>query len=92
MANPQIKYLVLDVLKPHNPPLPEFAILLGEFAGVFKVDVTLIEMDDRTESLKVAIEGTGIKFDELKKHMEEQGATIHSVDQVVVEKPAKHQP
>lgn len=90
MVSPQIKYLVLDVLKPHIPSLPEFAIFLGELAGVTKVDITMIEMDERTESLKVVLEGTGIKFDELKKHMEKQGVVIHSIDQVVVEKPTKH--
>ena len=51
-----------------------------------KVDVSLIEMDERTESLKVELHGTEIKFDELKEHMATQGAVIHSVDQVIVEK------
>ncbi len=90
MVRPCIKYVVLDVLKPHNPSLAEFAISLGELAGVSKVDVTMVEMDDRTESLKLVVEGTAIKFEELKEHIEKQGATIHSVDQIVVEKPPKH--
>ena len=90
MVSPHIIYVVLDVLKPRNPSLPEFAIHLGELAGVTKVDVTMTEMDERTESLKVVIEGTGIKFDDLKEHIEKQSATIHSVDQIIVEKPPKH--
>lgn len=90
MVSPQIRYVVLDVLKPRNPSLPEFAVFLCELAGVTKVDVAMVEMDDRTESLKVVIEGTGIKFDELKEHIEKQSATIHSVDQIIVEKPPKH--
>ena len=90
MASPHIRYVVLDILKPRNPSLPEFAIYLGELTGITKVDVTMIEMDDRTESLKVVIEGTGIKFDELKEHIEKQSATIHSIDQIIVEKPPKH--
>ena len=49
-------------------------------------------MDATTESLKVAIEGEDIGFDELREHIEKQGATIHSVDQVVAEKPARHAP
>jgi hypothetical protein len=81
---------VLDVLKPHDPPLPEFASILAELKGVTKVDVNLIEMDEKTESLKVILEGSGINFDELKQHMGSMGAVIHSVDQVIVEKPVKH--
>lgn len=87
---PNIKHLVLDVLKPHEPPLPEFASILAELKGVTKVDVNLIEMDEKTESLKVILEGSGINFDELKQHMGSMGAVIHSVDQVIVEKPVKH--
>lgn len=89
LANPQIKHLVLDVLKPHDPPLPEFASFLCELKWVSKVDVSLIEMDERTESLKVELYGTEIDFDELKEHMATQGAVIHSVDQVIVEKPSR---
>jgi len=86
MINPQIKHLVLDVLKPHAPALPEFASFLGQLKGVTKVDVSLVEMDERTESLKVVLHGTEINFDKLKEHMAKQGAVIHSVDQVIVEK------
>ncbi len=88
MSSTRIKHLVLDVLKPHAPSLPEFASFLGELEGVTKVDVSLVEMDERTESLKVELYGTEIDFDELKEHMATQGAVIHSVDQVVVEKPS----
>lgn len=86
-----IKYLVLDVLKPHEPPLPEFASSLAELQGITKVDVSLIEMDEKTESLKVILEGLGISFDEIKLHMNKLGAVIHSVDQVIIEKQSKHQ-
>jgi hypothetical protein len=81
-----VRYLVLDVLKPHAPPLPEFATYLAELRGVTKVDVSLVEMDERTESLRVVLHGAKIDFEELKVHMERQGAVIHSVDQVIVEK------
>ena len=81
---------MLDVLKPHEPSLPEFALFLADLKGVTKVDVNLIEMDEKTESLKVVLEGTGINFEELKQHMGDIGAVIHSVDQVIVEKTTKH--
>ncbi|MGD2201011.1 MAG: DUF211 domain-containing protein [Candidatus Bathyarchaeota archaeon] len=85
MDEPKIKALILDVLKPHSPSLPAFATFLAEFEGVIGVDVSLVEMDERTESLKVVLNGPSIDYDALKVHIEKQGAVIHSVDQVIVE-------
>lgn len=85
MEKPKIIHLVLDVLKPHQPPLPEFAIFMGELEGLTKVDITVVEMDEKTESLKVIVDGTAIDFEDLKGHMAKQGAVIHSVDKVIVE-------
>ncbi len=85
MDDPEIRHMVLDVLKPHEPPLPEFATFVGELEGVDRVDVTVIEMDEKTESLKVIIDGSSIDYDRLREHMAKQGAVIHSVDQVIVE-------
>ena len=86
MGDPHIEYLVLDVLRPHNPTLPEFASFIGEFEGVSMVEISLVEMDEMTETLKVVIEGVDIKFDDLKEHIEKQSGVIHSVDQVIVRK------
>jgi hypothetical protein len=86
LDDPEIKTLVLDVLKPHSPSLPEFASYLAEFEGLTRVDITLVEMDERTESLKVVLNGTAINYDALKEYMGMQGAVIHSVDHVIVEK------
>ena len=86
LSEPEIKTLVLDVLKPHSPPLPEFARFISELEGVMKVDISLVEMDERTESLKIILDCSSINYDDLKEHIGKQGAVIHSVDQVVVEK------
>jgi len=58
---------------------------IGELHGVTKVDISVVEMDEKTESLRVIIYGNNVDYDDLKTHMAEQGAVIHSVDQVVVE-------
>lgn len=86
LSDSEITFLVLDVLKPHSPPLPEFTTFLSELEGIKKADVTLVEMDEKTESLKVVISGKGIDYELLKEHMGRLGAVIHSVDQVIVEK------
>ena len=86
MSEPKIKNLVLDVLKPHSPPMPDFASFLTELDGIERVDITLVEMDEKTESLKVELSGISINYEALKEHVGKQGAVIHSVDQVTVEK------
>jgi len=76
---------VLDVLKPHQPALPDFASFLGEMDGVTRIDISVVEMDEKTETLKIIIDGTKLDYEGLRSHMARQGAVIHSVDQVVVE-------
>lgn len=76
---------MLDVLKPHQPPLPLFASFLREINGIKKVDISVVEIDEKTESLRVNIDGNNIDYEDLKSHMTRQGAVVHSVDRVVVQ-------
>jgi hypothetical protein len=85
LEKPQITHLELDVLKPHSPPLPEFAAYLGELKEVTRIDIAVVEMDEKTESLKVIVDGLGLDYEILRSHMARQGAVIHSVDKVIVE-------
>ena len=85
LGEPKIKELILDVLKPHTPSLPVFATFLAELKDIEEVEVSLVEMDERTESLGVILRGHSIDYDSLKEHMGKQGAVIHSVDKVTVD-------
>jgi hypothetical protein len=85
LEKPKIIHLVLDVLKPHQPPLPEFASFVGELPGLNRVDISVVEMDEKTESLRIIVDGQSIDYEDLKTHMARQGAVIHSVDKVIVE-------
>jgi hypothetical protein len=85
LGEPKIIELVLDVLKPYSPSLPTLATFLGEYTGIERVEVTLVEKDVSTESLEVILQGNNISYDGIKEHMEKQGASIHSIDKVVVE-------
>ena len=84
MSHPAIKELVLDVLKYHSPPMQEFAIYLCELEYIDSVDISLVEMDYKTDSLKVVIHGEEIDFNGIKDFMGKHGASIHSVDNIVV--------
>jgi len=79
-----IKRVVLDVLKLRDPPLPEFALRLCSTPNVEDVKVSLIEIDQNTESVKVTVEGEDIDLDFVQKIMKDYGAVVHSVDEVVV--------
>lgn len=77
-----ISRLVLDVLKPHNPSLPEFATKLSSLPGVDGVNVTLIEIDKDTETIKVTVEGK-LDYGVIRSAIEEWGGVVHSVDEVM---------
>jgi hypothetical protein len=81
----RITHIVLDVLKPHQPHLSEFAMFLGELEGLTRIDISVVEMDEKTESLRITIDGNDVNYEALRAHMAQQGAAIHSVDKVVVE-------
>ena len=81
-----IKRLVLDVLKPHNPSLPYLANQISKIPKINGVNISLIEMDKETQSIKITIEGDELIFEVIKEKLEEWNCAIHSVDQVVAGK------
>lgn len=78
----EIKLLILDVLKPHNPTIVQMSKQLSDIKGVVGVNCMLEEVDQETESIKITIEGTNIHFEEVEKSIEAMGAVIHSIDGV----------
>ncbi|MGQ9543481.1 MAG: DUF211 domain-containing protein [Candidatus Bathyarchaeia archaeon] len=83
-GDPVVKKLVLDVLKPHQPQIPELASRISSCQGVDRVGISLAEIDQDTESIKVSVEGSDIKIDMVRRCIEDLGATIHSIDEVEV--------
>ena len=81
-----IKRVVLDVLKLRDPPLPEFALRLCSAPDIEGVKVTLVEIDQNTESVKVIMEGGSVDLDYVQKMMKDYGAVVHSIDEVEVGK------
>jgi hypothetical protein len=84
-----IKRIVLDVLKPHEPPIQEFAKRLGAIPHVKSVDISTQEIDENTQTIRITVEGNEILYEEVDKKISELGATIRSVDKVTAEKPKK---
>ena len=81
-----LKRLVLDVLKPHEPDNVYFALRLSEVKNVEGVNVSLAEIDQNTETLKITVVGNSMDFNAIKQAIEDLGAVIHSVDEIVAGK------
>ena len=81
----QVKRLVLDVLKPHHPNSLDFAIALAELGSDYNVKLTVIEVDDKTETITLNIECQNILFEDVSETIEKMGASIHSIDEVEVD-------
>ena len=79
-----IRRVVLDVLKPHQPNVLEFATLLAEQFPGCHIQITVTEMDEKTETTLVDIEGDDIPYSEMVDAIHSLGASVHSIDQVEV--------
>lgn len=79
----QIKRIVLDVLKPHEPGLIAFATDVSESTGVNGVNATLVETDREVETLKLTVEGEAIDHEAVTAAVEDLGGSVHSVDEVI---------
>ena len=82
----KIRRLVLDVLKPHEPTIIELADHLSELSGVEAVNISIYEIDRRVENAKITIEGSSLDYQEVAGAIQENGGTVHSIDEVVAGK------
>ena len=81
---PSVKRLVLDVLKPHLPNALDFSLEIASIADDYRVDVRVMEVDEKTETLLVSIEGEQLDFEQIIATFSENGASLHSIDEVSV--------
>ena len=81
----RVKRLVLDVLKPHQPNALEFSQALARAGGDYRVCITVLEIDEKTETLQVLVEGNAIDFDAVQSSIRELGGSLHSIDEVEVQ-------
>ena len=82
----RIRFLTLDILKPHYPDIVDFSSMIMEkVSGVSKIRTEITEIDQDTESIKMEVYGDDIDIDGLKRVIRELGASLHSIDEVIVE-------
>ena len=80
----QVRKLILDILKPHNPDVLEFTSAIAAQGSDYRVSLKVIEMDENTETLDVTIEGENIELEAILVVIKEMGASLHSIDGVDV--------
>lgn len=78
--------MVLDVLKPHVPSVLELASALSKLKGVSGVNLSLHEVDQQTETIKITIKGESIDYMAIESVIQDFGGAIHSIDEVVAGK------
>jgi hypothetical protein len=79
-----LKRIVLDVLKPHHPNALDFASAIADENSGCRVTVTVTEVDERTESTVVVIEGDDIPYQVIVGIITRLGGSVHSIDEVEV--------
>jgi len=77
-----VRRLVVDVLKPHDPPLLSFTEHLSDLDSVEGASASLVELDKEVQNVKVTLEGEDLDFDGVESAVEDLSGTIHSVDEV----------
>lgn len=80
-----VKRIVLDVLKPHQPNGLEFTSAIAEQSPGARVKLTVIEVDEQTETVVIVIEGRDLRYNEITEAISNMGGTVHSIDEVEVE-------
>jgi len=60
--------------------------MLARDERVNGLNISLKEVDQNTESITITLEGDDLSYDSIKEILEQAGAVIHSVDQVVAGK------
>ena len=79
-----VKRMVLDVLKPHQPNALEFSCAIAGMGADYAVHLTVLEMDEKTETLQIEVAGEAIDFEKIQSTISELGGSLHSIDEVEV--------
>ncbi len=72
----------LDILKPHQPNLDLVARTLMDIGGVTKVNIGVDELDQKTASLHITVEGINLTLEEITEVLASMNCALHSVDMV----------
>lgn len=74
------------MLKPKETSIIDLSKALCSVEGVDDCSIAVVDVDVKTETIKLTIRGHNVDYDLLSKIMEEQALSIKGVDEIDVEK------
>jgi hypothetical protein len=77
-----IRRLVIDVLMPLEPSIVECAEKISQLKNTDGANVHVLEIDEKTKTVEITIEGSNLSFDDIKEIIEKMGGSVHSIDRV----------
>ena len=85
MSKPtNIRRLRLDVDKAlARPLLLDIGKVIAGCRGVDAINISLGDVDVETTGLEITIEGDGLDYNEIVKAIENSGAGVHGIEQIV---------
>ena len=79
-----IRRLVVDSLKPRETSIIDLSQALAKVEGIEEVDITVTEVDVKTETIRLTIRGSNINYEAMSKVLSNHGATLRSIDEINV--------
>jgi len=81
-----IKRILFDALKPRETSIVDLSQALCSVEGVEECDIVVVDVDVKTETVKITIRGPNVDYATISKIMEEQAVSIKGVDEINVAK------
>ena len=85
-----VKRVMLDVLKPHLPDALEFTQAIAEVGEDYRVRLTVLEMDENTQTLQLEVEASAVDLKAIESAITSMGGSLHSVDEVEAQNEPDH--
>jgi len=82
----RIRRVLIEALKPRETPLVELSQAICSIEGAEECDIIVTDVDAKTETIKLTVRGSDIKYDGISKVMQEYGISIKGVDEINVSK------
>lgn len=72
------------MLKPHQPNALDFSKAIASTGNDLCVRLTVLEIDENTETLQIEVSGSAIDFAAVQSAIGDMGGSLHSIDEVEV--------
>lgn len=80
-----IKEITLEILKPSDFQVIELMGALEKVDGVKRIEISLVDFERHTDTLKVGITGNSLDFNKLENVITHVGGVIQTIQHIVGE-------